>query len=149
MNKAQLVEELSKAFEGNRRQASHALQTVIDTITRAIAKGEKVAITGFGSFERVERAARVARNPRTGAAVKLKKTAVPKFRAGASLKEVVADPRKLPKQAKPAKAAAAQTTKAAPAKAAKATKAPVKKAATKVAKAPAKKTTAKRATKRS
>ncbi|MGN6598893.1 MAG: HU family DNA-binding protein, partial [Actinomycetes bacterium] len=102
MNKAQLVEELAKAFDGNRRQAQHALETVVDTITRAVAKGEKVGITGFGSFERIERAARTARNPRTGASVKLKKTAVPRFRAGAALKTVVADPRKLPKVAKAA-----------------------------------------------
>ena len=146
VNKAQLVDELAKAFEGNKRQASHALETVIDTVTRAIVKGEKVAITGFGSFERIERAARTARNPRTGATVRLKKTMVPKFRAGATLKDVVANPRKL---AKPALAKAV-VKKAAPAKAAPAKAAPAKavvKKATPAKAAPAKAAPAKAAVK--
>ncbi|MFZ5850572.1 MAG: HU family DNA-binding protein, partial [Actinomycetota bacterium] len=99
MNKAQLVEELTARFEGNKRAASHALESVVDTITRAVAKGEKVAITGFGSFERVERAARFARNPRTGERVRVKKTAVPRFKPGAELKAVVSGAKKLPRVA--------------------------------------------------
>ncbi len=82
MNRAQLIEELSGRFEGNKKQAQHALESVIDVIQRTLVKGEKVAITGFGAFERIERPARTARNPKTGASVKVKKTAVPKFRAG-------------------------------------------------------------------
>ena len=70
-------------FEGNRKQAAHALESVLDTITREVAKGEKVAITGFGSFEKRVRDARWVRNPRTGERIKAKKTAVPKFSAGA------------------------------------------------------------------
>ena len=68
MNKSQLIDTLSARFEGNRKQAAHALESVIDTITREVAKGEKVAITGFGSFEKRVRDARWVRNPRTGRA---------------------------------------------------------------------------------
>ena len=106
MNKAQLVEELSIRFEGNRKQAQHALESVIDVIQRTLVKGEKVAITGFGSFEKIERAARTARNPATGASVRVKKTSVPKFRPGAELKAVVSGAKKLPKAAAGATGAA-------------------------------------------
>ena len=150
MNKSQLIETLSARFEGNRKQAAYALESVIDTITREVAKGEKVAITGFGSFEKRVRDARWVRNPRTGERIKAKKTAIPKFSAGAELKAVVSGAKKLPKltldkAASAAKAAApakkAPAKKAAPAKTA-AKKAPAKKAApakTAAKKAPAKK----------
>ena len=154
MNKSQLIDTLAARFEGNRKQAAHALESVIDTITREVAKGEKVAITGFGSFEKRVRDARWVRNPRTGERIKAKKTAIPKFSAGADLKAVVSGAKKLPKltlataagaakKAAPAKKTATKT--AAPAKKATATKsAPAKKAATKKA-APAKKTATKTA----
>ena len=70
---------------------------MLDTITREVAKGEKVAITGFGSFEKRVRDARWVRNPRTGERIKAKKTAIPKFSAGADLKAVVSGAKKLPK----------------------------------------------------
>ncbi len=152
MNKSQLIDQLSARFEGNRKQAAHALESVLDTITREVAKGEKVAITGFGSFEKRIRDARWVRNPRTGERIKAKKTAIPKFSAGADLKAVVSGAKKLPKLTLAAAAsgakAAAPSKKAAPAKKAPAKKAPAKKAtATKTAakKAPAKKTAAKKA----
>jgi DNA-binding protein HU-beta len=154
VNKSQLIETLSARFEGNRKQAAYALESVIDTITREVAKGEKVAITGFGSFEKRVRDARWVRNPRTGERIKAKKTAIPKFSAGAELKAVVSGAKKLPKltldkAASAAKAAApakkAPTKKAAPAKTAAAKKAaPAKKTAAKKA-APAKKAAAKKA----
>jgi DNA-binding protein HU-beta len=98
VNKSQLVERLAaNHFEGNKRAASHALEAVVDTVSRHVARDEKVAITGFGAFERQVRDARMVRNPRTGERKRAKKTAVPKFRAGAQFKAVVADPRKLPK----------------------------------------------------
>jgi DNA-binding protein HU-beta len=149
VNKSQLIDAMSARFEGNRKQAQHALESVLDTITREVAKGEKVAITGFGSFEKRVREARWVRNPQTGARIKAKKTAVPKFTAGADLKNVVSGAKKLPrltlaagtaaaKKAAPAKKATAK--KAAPAKKATAKKTTAKKAA------PAKKTTAKKTT---
>jgi DNA-binding protein HU-beta len=150
VNKSQLIDALAARYEGNRKAAQHALESVLDTITREVAKGEKVAITGFGSFEKRVREARWVRNPRTGDRIKAKKTAIPKFTAGADLKAVVSGSKKLPKLTLPSlptkKSAAkksAPATKSAPA-AKKAT--PAKTTAAKKAapakKAPAKKTTA-------
>jgi DNA-binding protein HU-beta len=139
VNKSQLVEALAVHFDGNRRQAQHALESVIDTVQRELTKkGGKVAITGFGAFEAIERGARIVRNPRTGETKRAKKTVVPKFRAGAELKAVVSGAKKLPKLVVP-KPAATASKAAAPAKKA----APAKAAATKTA--AAKKTTAKKA----
>lgn len=136
-NKAQFIEMLAERFDGDKKRAAAALEAVIDTVYAAVAKGERVALTGFGIFEKRERAARMARNPATGAAVRVKKTAVPAFRAGAEFKAITSGARKLAKA--PAKKAAAVAKKAAaPArKAAPAKKAPAKKVAAK--KAPAKK----------
>jgi DNA-binding protein HU-beta len=140
VNKSQLVEALAVHFDGNRRSAQHALESVIDTVQRELTKkGGKVAITGFGAFEAIERGARMVRNPRTGETKRAKKTVVPKFRAGAELKAVVSGAKKLPKLVAPKPATA--TKAAAPAK--KAT--PAKTTATKTAakKAPAKATATK------
>ena len=129
MNKSELIDALAGKLGVGKREAQASVDTLLDTITRAVVAGEKVAITGFGVFEKVERGARVARNPRTGATVRVKKTHIPKFRPGAELKSVVSGAKKLAKIA-PAKAAPAKAAvkKAAPAKAAPA-KAAVKKAA--------------------
>ena len=150
MNKSQLIDTLAARFEGNRKQAAHALEAVLDTITREVAKGEKVAITGFGSFEKRIRDARWVRNPRTGERIKAKKTAIPKFSAGADLKAVVSGAKKLPKltlatATAGAKKATGTAKKAAPTKTAAAKKATATKTAAKKApatKAAAKKTTA-------
>jgi DNA-binding protein HU-beta len=155
VNKAQLIDKLSAQL-GSRKAATDAVDAVVDTITRSVAAGERVAITGFGVFEKVARPARIGRNPRTGEAVKIKKTTVPKFKAGQGFKDVVSGAKKLPKAAvataraatgtaAPAKKTA--TKKAAPAKKAAAKKTTAKKAPAKKApakKAPAKKTTAKK-----
>ena len=156
MNKSQLIDSLAARYEGNRKAAAHALESVLDTITREVARGEKVAITGFGSFEKKVRDARWVRNPSTGARMKAKKKAVPAFKPGAQLKDVVSGAKKLPKltmaavekaapaAAKPAvrrTAAAANRTAAAAKKAAGGGSA--KKAAAK--KAPATNATAKKA----
>src|SRR4051812_40403420 len=137
VNKSQLIDALSARFEGNKKAASHALESVLDTITREVAKGEKVAITGFGSFEKRVREARWVRNPATGERMKSKKTNVPKFSAGAELKAIVSGAKKLP--------AVVQAAAAKPAAAASRTAAAAKKTATKTAKAAAKKAPAKKA----
>ncbi|HJY26122.1 MAG TPA: HU family DNA-binding protein, partial [Actinomycetes bacterium] len=98
MNKAQLVDHLSDRF-GGKRQASEALDYVLDAIQRTVTAGEKVVITGFGVFEKVDRPARTARNPATGERVKVKKTSVPKFRPGSDFKSFVSGAKKLPKAA--------------------------------------------------
>ena len=119
MNKAQLVDALTERFGGDKKQATTAVDGLIDTIVRAVSKGEKVAITGFGVFEKRDRAARIARNPATGERVRVKKTSVPAFRAGQGFKDVVSGAKKLPKVA----AKSAATKKATTAKAARTTKA--------------------------
>lgn len=96
MNKAQLVDVIADRL-GSKRAASEAVDVVLDTITRSVAKGDRVAITGFGSFEKQDRPARTARNPRTGEKVRVKKTAVPRFRAGQGFRDVVSGAKKLPK----------------------------------------------------
>jgi DNA-binding protein HU-beta len=155
-NKAQFIELLAERLEGDKKRAAIALDAVIDTVYASVVKGERVALTGFGVFEKRDRAARIARNPATGAAVRVKKTSVPAFRAGAEFKAVVSGARKLPKApAKKAVAKAAPAKKAAPvakkaparvaAKAAPAKKVVAKKAAPVAKKAPAKKAPAKKA----
>ncbi|MGB6208675.1 HU family DNA-binding protein [Mycobacterium sp.] len=176
MNKAELIDVLTDKLGSDRRSATAAVENVVDTIVRAVHKGDSVTITGFGVFEQRRRAARVARNPRTGETVKVKPTSVPAFRPGAQFKAVVSGAQRLPaegpavkrgvvaggakKTAKksPAKKAAKKTVKKvakkAPARKAAARKAPARKAATKrapakkAAKKAAKKSPAKRVTKK-
>jgi DNA-binding protein HU-beta len=92
MNKRDLIDAISNRM-GDKKTATEAVNAVLDTIQQTVAKGDKVAITGFGVFEKTVRPARVARNPATGAAVKVPKTSVPKFRAGADFKAMVAKKR--------------------------------------------------------
>lgn len=96
MNKADLVDRLEERL-GSKKAALEAVEAVVDVIIREVAAGNKVGITGFGTFERVERAARTGRNPRTGEAVKIAATAMPKFTPGTNFKNVTADPNLLPR----------------------------------------------------
>jgi DNA-binding protein HU-beta len=96
MNKAELIDVLTQKLGSDRRQATAAVENVVDTIVRAVHKGDSVTITGFGVFEQRKRAARVARNPRTGETVKVKPTSVPAFRPGAQFKAVVSGAQRLP-----------------------------------------------------
>ncbi|OXM22469.1 DNA-binding protein [Rhodococcus erythropolis] len=160
MNKAELIDVLTEKLGSDRRTATDAVEHVVDTIVRAVHRGESVTITGFGVFEQRRRAARVARNPRTGETVKVKPTSVPAFRPGAQFKAVIAGGQKLPATGPAVKrGVAAPATKAAAKKAAAkktaAKKAPAKKAPAKTAakktvatKAPAKKAPAKTAAKK-
>ncbi|MET9392511.1 HU family DNA-binding protein [Streptomyces sp. NPDC006624] len=161
MNKAQLVEAIADKM-GGRQQAADAVDHVLDAIVRAVVAGERVSVTGFGSFEKVDRPARYARNPQTGERVRVKKTSVPRFRAGQGFKDLVSGSKKLPRGGEVSvkkapkgsltggagatvkKAAAKKaTTKAAAAKKTAAKKTTAKKATTKTT--AAKKTTAKKA----
>ncbi|WP_062205831.1 HU family DNA-binding protein [Streptomyces sp. NBRC 109706] len=174
MNKAQLVEAIADKL-GGRQQAADAVDIVLDAIIRSVVSGERVSVTGFGSFEKVDRPARYARNPQTGERVRVKKTSVPRFRAGQGFKDLVAGTKKLPKndvavkkapkgslsggtttkKAATKKAAAKKSTakrtataKKSTSRSAAAKKTTAKKSTTKKAtakKAPAKKTTAKKA----
>jgi DNA-binding protein HU-beta len=143
MNKSELIDAIAAhATVTDKKTAAAVLEATLSEIQSAVTKGDKVSLTGFGVFERRARAARMARNPRTGEAVKVKKTTVPAFRPGAGFKETVATG----KSAAPAKktAAAKKTTAKAATKATAAKKIAAKAPAKK---APAKKTTAKAATK--
>jgi DNA-binding protein HU-beta len=144
VNKSQLIDALAGRFEDSKKDAQHALESVLDTITRAVASGEKVAITGFGAFEKIDRPARMVRNPRTGERKRAKKTSVPKFRAGAELKAVVSGAKKLPKLTAAKKTTAAKTTATKTAAAKKTTTAAKKTSTATAKKAPAKKAPAKR-----
>jgi DNA-binding protein HU-beta len=150
VNKAQLVEAIADKM-GGRQQAADAVDAVLDAIVRAVVGGDRVSVTGFGSFEKVERPARYARNPQTGERVRVRKTSVPRFRAGQGFKDLVSGTKKLPrggevavkkapKGSLQAGGAAATVKKAAAKKAVAKKAAPTKKAVAK--KAPAKKTTA-------
>ncbi|MFD4524284.1 HU family DNA-binding protein [Streptomyces sp. NPDC058470] len=161
MNKAQLVEAIADKV-GGRQQAADAVDAVLDAIVRAVVGGDRVSVTGFGSFEKVDRPARYARNPQTGERVRVKKTSVPRFRAGQGFKDLVSGSKKLPKNDVAVKKApkgslsggASATVKKAAAKrattakraTAKKTTATAKKAVAKKTTAAAKKTTAKKAT---
>ncbi|MBV2353446.1 HU family DNA-binding protein [Streptomyces sp. J2-1] len=139
MNKAQLVETIADKM-GGRQQAADAVDAVLDAIVRAVVAGDRVSVTGFGSFEKVDRPARYARNPQTGERVRVKKTSVPRFRAGQGFKDLVSGSKKLPRggEVSVKKAPKGSLTGAASATVKKA-------AAKKTAKAAAKKTTAKKA----
>ncbi|WP_369037145.1 MULTISPECIES: HU family DNA-binding protein [Streptomyces] len=166
MNKAQLVEAIADKV-GGRQQAAEAVDAVLDAIVRATVSGDRVSVTGFGSFEKVDRPARYARNPQTGERVRVKKTSVPRFRAGQGFKDLVSGSKKLPRGGEVAvkkapkgsltggaaatvkKAAAKKATTAKRATAAKKTvakkAAPAKKTTATAKKTTAKKTTAKSA----
>ncbi|MFI7350365.1 HU family DNA-binding protein [Streptomyces sp. NPDC049936] len=166
MNKAQLVEAIADKV-GGRQQAADAVDAVLDALVRAVVSGDRVSVTGFGSFEKVDRPARYARNPQTGERVRVKKTSVPRFRAGQGFKDLVSGSKKLPKndiavkkapkgslsgpsatisKAAGKKAAAKKTAAKKATGAAKKTTAAAKKTAAKKATGAAKKTTAKKTT---
>lgn len=97
MNKTDLIEALSERL-GSRSVATDAIESVVDLILREVASGGAVGITGFGTFERVERAPRTGRNPRTGEAVPIEGASLPRFRPGNYFKDVVQDPGLLPSE---------------------------------------------------
>jgi DNA-binding protein HU-beta len=153
VNKAELIDVLTEKLGSDRRHATAAVENFVDTVVRAVQKGESVTITGFGVFEQRRRAARVARNPRTGETVKVKPTSVPAFRPGAQFKAVVSGAQRLPAEGPAVKrgvvaTGAKKAAKKAPVKKAAVKKAPAKKAPVKkavVKKAPAKKAVVKKA----
>ena len=89
MNKANLADAVFEKLGGTKKAAEDAVETVFDSITNSLKKGEDVSVAGFGNFVVKKRAAREARNPRTGETVHVPATTVAKFRAGKSLKEAV------------------------------------------------------------
>ncbi|MEV0736411.1 HU family DNA-binding protein [Streptomyces sp. NPDC050549] len=149
MNKAQLVEAIADKV-GGRQQAAEAVDAVLDAIVRAVVSGDRVSVTGFGSFEKVDRPARYARNPQTGERVRVKKTSVPRFRAGQGFKDLVSGSKKLPRggevAVKKAPKGSLSGTASATVKKAAAKKTTAKRATATAKKTVAKKTAAKTAT---
>jgi DNA-binding protein HU-beta len=88
MNKRDLIDAISGRL-GDKKSATEAVNAVLETIQSAVASGDKVAITGFGVFEKSERPARTARNPATNETIQVPASSVPKFRAGADFKALV------------------------------------------------------------
>ncbi len=89
MNKQAIVEAVHEVLEGTKVQAEKVVDTIFESITDTLKKGEDVSIAGFGIFSAKMRAARTARNPRTGEPIEVPAMRVPKFRASKSLKDVV------------------------------------------------------------
>ena len=89
MNKAALVDKIHELLGSTKVQAEQVVDTFVDSIISTLKKGDEVSIAGLGIFSVKARAARVARNPKTGEAVKVPATKVPKFRAAKALKDSV------------------------------------------------------------
>jgi DNA-binding protein HU-beta len=109
VNKADITNAVADKLNMTKRDVSNVVEAFHDEIKRALARGDRVAISGFGVFESVARKARLGRNPRTGETVNIKATKLPKFRAGAELKGIVAGDKKVSRT--PAKKAAKKATK--------------------------------------
>ena len=113
MNRKELVDSIQKHTSVARADVDKVLGSLIQHTQVAVKKGERVALVGFGTFERQDRKARTARNPRSGAPVKVKATKVPRFRAGQGFKDVVAGKATAPKLTPVKTTAKATTAKAA------------------------------------
>ena len=90
MTKADLIDKVAKETNLTRKDSDQAIDAVIHAISGALAKGDKVTLVGFGSFEIRERAARKGRNPQTGKEINIATRKVPVFKAGKALKDAVA-----------------------------------------------------------
>jgi DNA-binding protein HU-beta len=136
MNKAQFIAALAPHFNDSKKEAAHAVDIVFDTIVRSLSKGEDVMINDFGKFKKVDRKARMGRNPFTGETIKIKASKKARFLPAKGLKDVISGERKLGPAPKPEpKVEKAAAKKAAPKKSAKkAAKKSAKKGAKKVAK---------------
>jgi DNA-binding protein HU-beta len=89
VNKSDLIDAIAKSSDISKAAAGRALDATVDTIKKALKKGDTVSLVGFGTFKVGKRAARNGRNPRTGATIKIKAAKVPKFTAGKGLKDAV------------------------------------------------------------
>lgn len=89
MNKAELIEKISKDASMTKTQANYILDSLTDTIISTMKKGDRISLVGFGTFSTVSRSARNGRNPQTGAIIKIKAKKVPKFKAGKDFTESI------------------------------------------------------------
>ncbi len=89
MNKTEIIDQIANSADISKAAAGRALDATVTAIKTAMRKGGTVTLVGFGTFYVAKRAARAGRNPRTGAAIKIKAAKVPKFRAGKALKDAL------------------------------------------------------------
>ena len=89
MNKSELIDHIARQADISKAAAGRSLEAVIGAVKTTLKKGDSVTITGFGTFAVTKRKARVGRNPRTGAAIKIKAAKVPKFRPGKGLRDAM------------------------------------------------------------
>ncbi len=89
MNKTELIEHIAKYADISKAAATRSLDGTIDAVKTTLKKGDSVSLVGFGTFAVGKRAARTGRNPRTGDAIKIKASKVPKFRPGKALKDAL------------------------------------------------------------
>ena len=89
MNKAELIASMAEKCELTKKDTEKALKAFMDTVQESLAKGDKVQLVGFGTFETKERAARIGRNPRTGQEIKIPASKAPLFKPGKDLKDSV------------------------------------------------------------
>jgi DNA-binding protein HU-beta len=89
MNKTELIEQMAKQADISKAAAGRALEGMVGAVRNSLRKSQMVTLVGFGTFYVGKRAARSGRNPRTGAAIKIKAAKVPKFRAGKALKDAL------------------------------------------------------------
>ena len=89
MNKEELVQEVAKKTKTTQKETAEIISTTIDVISRTVAKGKKVTLVGFGTFEARKRAARTGRNPQTGKEIQIPAKRVPVFSAGKKFRELV------------------------------------------------------------
>lgn len=89
INKGDLVDAVAAKTDLSKKDVTAVIETLLDKVTEELRKGNKVTLTGFGIFKTSKRAARVGRNPQTGASIKIPAATVPKFSAGKGLKDAV------------------------------------------------------------
>jgi DNA-binding protein HU-beta len=89
VNKSELIDHIAKSADISKAAAGRALDAAVGAVKASLKKGQVLTLVGFGSFYVGKRAARTGRNPRTGAAIKIKAAKVPKFRAGKALKDAI------------------------------------------------------------
>ena len=89
MNKTELIDAIAAAADLSKADAGRALDAVVDSVTDALKKGDQVSLVGFGTFSVKHRSARTGRNPQTGAAIEIKASEVPSFKAGKALEDAV------------------------------------------------------------
>ena len=91
MNKTELIEAIAKEANLSKKDAEAALNAYTSVVTKALQKGDKVALVGFGTYEVRERAAREGKNPQTGEAIQIEAAKVPAFKPGKALKDAIND----------------------------------------------------------